>query len=83
MNNHIDLLFNFFNQYVDDGVKKKIFDEFNKKSIGIDFSSKSRQDDISSNFYLVAIKKIIDKKFDLKNDLIKEIGDGNSPCNNK
>ena len=30
MNNHIDLLFNFFNQYVDDGMKKKIFDEFNK-----------------------------------------------------
>ena len=73
MNNHINLLSNFFNQYVDDGMKKNIFDELNKKSISIDFSSKSRQGDISSNFYLVAIKKIINKKFDLKNDLIKEI----------
>ena len=73
MNNHINLLFNFFNQYIDVGIKENIFDEFNKKSISIDFSSKSRKGDISSNFYLVTNKKIINKKFDLKNDLIKEI----------
>ena len=57
MNNHIDLLFNFFNQYIDVGIKENIFDEFNKKSISIDFSSKSRQGDISSNFFLFSIKK--------------------------
>ena len=57
MNSHIDLLYDFFSEYVDTCLKKNIFNEFNKKSISIDFSSKSRQGDISSNFYLVAIKK--------------------------
>ena len=52
MSNHIDLLFDFFYQYVNDGIKENIFHEFNKKSISIDFSSKSRQGDISSNFYI-------------------------------
>ena len=73
MSNHIDLLFDFFHQYVNIGIKENIFNEFNKKSISIDFSSKSRQGDISSNFYLVAIKKNLDKKFDLKTDLLKKI----------
>ena len=52
MSNHIDLLFDFFHQYVNIGIKENIFNEFNKKSISIDFSSKSRQGDISSNFYI-------------------------------
>ena len=73
MSNHIDLLFDFFHQYVNVGIKENIFNEFNKKSISIDFSSKSRQGDISSNFYLVAIKKNLDKKFDLKTDLLEKI----------
>lgn len=73
MNSHIDLLYDFFSEYVDTCLKKNIFNEFNKKSISIDFSSKSRQGDISSNFYLVAIKKNIDKKFNLKDNLKSEI----------
>ena len=31
MNNHIELLFNFFNEYVDNCVKNKLFSNFNKK----------------------------------------------------
>ena len=73
MNNHIELLFNHFNEYVDNCVNKKLLTNFNRKSISIDFSSKSRQGDISSNFYLVAIKKILDNKFNLKDELLKEI----------
>ena len=73
MNNHIELLLNYFNKYADNCVENKLLSNFNRKSISIDFSSKSRQGDISSNFYLVAIKNILDKKFNLKNELIEDI----------
>ena len=73
MNNHIDLLFNYFNEFVDYCIKSNYLDKFNRKSISIDFSSKSRQGDISSNFYLVAIKKLLDKQFNLKDELLAGI----------
>ena len=73
MNNHIELLYNYFFEYVDNSVENNFLSDFNKKSISIDFSSKSRRGDISSNFYLLAIKKILDKKFNLKDDLLKGI----------
>lgn len=73
MNNHIDLLFNYFNEFADDSIKSNYLDSFNRKSISIDFSSKSRQGDVSSNFYLVAIKKILNKQFNLKDELLKGI----------
>ena len=70
MNNHIDLLFSYFNEFADTCIKNNHLNTFNRKSISIDFSSKSRQGDISSNFYLVAIKKILDKQFNLKDELL-------------
>jgi len=73
MNNHIDLLFIYFNEFADNCIKNNHLDTFNKKSISIDFSSKSRQGDISSNFYLVAFKKILDKQFNLKDELLSGI----------
>ena len=73
MNNHIDLLFTYFNEFADNCIKNNHLDTLNRKSISIDFSSKSRQGDISSNFYLVVIKKILDKKFNLKDELLSGI----------
>ena len=73
MNNHIDLLFNYFNKFADTCIQNNYLDNFNRKSISIDFSSKSRQGDISSNFYLVTIKKILDKQFNLKDELLSGI----------
>ena len=73
MINHIELLLNYFNKYADNCVKNKLLSNFNRESISIDFSSKSRQGDISSNFYLVAIKNILDKNFNLKHELIEDI----------
>ena len=70
MNNHIDLLYTYFNEFADKCIKNNHLDALNRKSISIDFSSKSRQGDISSNFYLVAIKKILDKEFNFKDELI-------------
>ena len=73
MNNHIDLLFTYFYEFADTCIKNNYLENFNKKSISIDFSSKSRQGNISSNFYLVAIKKILDKQFNLKDELLSGI----------
>ena len=71
MNNHIELLHNHFIEYAKNAINNDLFKDFNNKSISIDYSSKSRKGDISSNFYLIAIKKIIDKNFNLKENLLK------------
>ena len=55
MNNHIDILHNFFISYANNLINQNLSDVINSKSISIDFSSNSRQGDISSNFYLIAI----------------------------
>ncbi len=75
MNNHIELLHNYFIKYSREAIDKNLFENINTKSINIDFSSKSRKGDISSNFYLVAIKKIKDKNFNFKDDLLKGLSE--------
>ena len=47
--------------------KNKKIDIFDKKNLSIDYSSKSKQGDLSSNILLILIKKNLDKDFDLKN----------------
>ena len=64
-------IFTFFNKFADQCIKNNHLDTFNRKAISIDFSSKSRQGDVSSNFYLVVIKKILDTQFNLKDELLK------------
>ncbi len=75
MNNHIELLHNYFIKYSRDSIDKNLFENINTKSISIDFSSKSRKGDVSSNFYLVAIKKIKEKNFNFKDDLLKGLSE--------
>ena len=75
MNNHIELLHNYFIKYSREAIDKNLFENINTKLISIDFSSKSRKGDISSNFYLVAIKKIKDKNFNFKDDLLKGLSE--------
>ena len=69
MNDHINILLNFFKEYIKDLLTHKIISGVNKKNINIDFNSKSKQGDVSSNFFLLIKKKILDKNFDLKSDL--------------
>jgi len=52
---------------VDDLKKNKLIDNFDKKNISIDFSSKSRQGDLSTNIYIILKKKCIDEKIEIKN----------------
>ena len=67
MNDHISKLLNFFNEYVKNLSLVNIISEVNKKNINIDYNSKSKQGDVSSNFFLLLQKKILDKNYDLKN----------------
>jgi arginyl-tRNA synthetase len=73
MNNHIDILHNFFISYANNLINQNLSEVINSKSISIDFSSKSRQGDIASNFYLIVIKRIKDKNFNLKDNLLQEL----------
>ena len=57
MNDHISILLNFFNQYIKDLLTHKIVSEVNIKNINIDYNSKSKQGDVSSNFFLIIQKK--------------------------
>ena len=69
MNDHITKLLNFFNKYTNYLSTKKIISEVDNKKINIDYNSKTKQGDVSSNFFLLIQKKILDKNFDIKSDL--------------
>ena len=51
--------------------KQKIVDNLNVNSISIDYSSKSRQGDLSTNVLLLLFKNKIDKNFDIKKYISK------------
>ena len=49
---------------------KKIINDFNLESISIDYSSKSKKGDLSTNIFLLLIKINLDNKFNLKDYII-------------
>ena len=57
MNDHINKLLIFFNEYVNYLSTQKILSEVNIKNINVDYNSKSKKGDVSSNFFLVIKKK--------------------------
>ena len=59
MNDHISKLIKFFNEYIKYLSTHKIISEVNKKNINIDYNSKSKQGDVSSNFFFINSKKNI------------------------
>ena len=73
MNDHINILLNFFYKYLKNLIIQKIISEVNIKNFNVDYNSKSKKGDVSSNFLLVIQKKIIDKNFDIKSDLEKQL----------
>ena len=52
---------------IDDLENKKIIDNIKKNSISIDYASKSKQGDLSTNILLVLFKNNLDQDFDIKN----------------
>ena len=51
---------------IDDLENRKIIDNIKKNSISIDYASKSKQGDLSTNILLVLFKKNLDEEFDIK-----------------
>ena len=66
MNDIITLFKEDLHLLIDDLIKKSIIKDFEKKNIGIDYSSKNKQGDISTNIFLLLLKKNIDKNFNIK-----------------
>ena len=76
MINHITIIHNFFINYSNNLISKKILKKINEKSISLDYLSKSKKGHVASNFLLIAERKILDPEFKLRDDLedkIKEI----------
>ena len=73
MSDYITELNIFFDKYFENLLSKKIIKNFNKKNINIDYLSKSKKGDVSSNFLLITQKNIIDENFNLKSDIEKNL----------
>ena len=73
MNNHISILLEFFYKLSEELENQNIIENINIKNINIDYFSKSKKGDVSSNFYLIIQKKIINKNFNLKKLIIEKI----------
>jgi len=72
MNNFLTILKKDLFLLIDKLISNNIINSsFKKNSISIDYLSKSKQGDVSSNFYILIKKKLIDSEFDLKT-FIKE-----------
>ena len=66
MNDLISLFKKDLYLLVEDLTDKKFIDTVEKNNISIDFSSKSKKGDLSTNIFLMLSKKCVDKNFDLK-----------------
>ena len=70
MNNFILQFKNDLDKLVSDLKKQSLIISFNKSNINIDYSSKSKKGDLSTNIYLVLSKIITKNDFDLKSYII-------------
>ena len=70
MNDLISLFKKDLYLLVEDLIDKKFIDTVEKNNISIDFSSKSKKGDLSTNIFLMLSKKCVDKNFDLKTYLL-------------
>ncbi len=66
MNNFILQFKNDLDKLISDLKKQSLIISFNESNINIDYSSKSKKGDLSTNIYLVLSKIITKKDFDLK-----------------
>ena len=65
MNDLLTILKKDLSHLLDDLKEKKIVNNIDYNNINIDHSSKSKQGDLSTNIYLILVKQLIDKKFNL------------------
>ena len=74
MNDFISIVYKDLKSIVDSLFELSIIDNsFNKKNISIDFFSKSKRGDVSTNLFILLNRYLIDNNFDLKKYLTQEI----------
>ena len=75
MSDLITLFKNDVFKLIADLENKKIIDNIKKNSISIDYASKSKQGDLSTNILLVLFKNNLDKEFDIRKYICGQISD--------
>ena len=74
MNDYISELKKDLLYLLDKLIKQKVIDQsLNKINFSIDYLSKSKQGDISTNLFILLKNNLIDKNYDLKKNIIEEI----------
>ena len=74
MNDYISELKKDLLYLLDKLIKQKVIDQsLNKINLSIDYLSKSKQGDISTNLFILLKNNLIDKNYDLKKNIIEEI----------
>ena len=74
MNNYINYFIHDISKIVDSLIKDSIIkNNFDKSIISVDYSSKSKQGDISSNIVMILNQFLLNKNFDLRNHLLNNI----------
>ena len=59
------------NKIINSLIEKNIIHDFNFNKLSIDYSSKSKQGDLSTNLYLILLRQNIKKNYDLKDYIFK------------
>ena len=65
MNDYITEFKKDLNKIINDLIEKNIINDFNFNKLSIDYSSKSKQGDISTNLFLILLKQNLKKNYDL------------------
>ena len=71
MNDYITEFKKDLNKIINDLIEKNIINDFNFNKLSIDYSSKSKQGDISTNLFLILLKQNLKKNYDLKDHIFK------------
>ncbi len=73
MNDLINNLLIFFENYSNKLINENVLESFDFKKINIDFFSNSKKGDVSSNFFLITNKRLVNKDFKLRDDLLHNL----------
>ena len=74
MSDYLSKLKNDLLSVSDHLIKENIIDKsFNKSNFSLDYLSKTKQGEVSTNIFILLKNKLVDKKHDLKKDIKKKI----------
>ena len=71
MTDYINIFKKDLNKIINNLIEINVIHDFNFNKLSIDFSSKSKQGDLSTNLLLILLKQNLKKDYDLKDYIIK------------